>query len=142
MVINVLQNGGLNPLNVFFDGTNPFHLQGFFHWWPFPPTVPRMPSYLYRNFSGHPIMKTLYNRQHHSHNHPALIPINQQRLNHRLVYHRLCPHLHSCLPQYCCHQFPPPSGLLKILVHGRPVAVIVCNCAAHLQEGLCGIHWL
>ena len=57
MVRNGRYNGGLPPLNVFFDEIYPCQIQVFFHWWPFPPAVPRTLSCLSRSFSGHPIMK-------------------------------------------------------------------------------------
>ena len=88
------------------------------------------------------MMKTLQNRQYLSHHHPVLTPIQQHRLNHRLVHHRTYTHHLYCLHKYLCHHYPPPSGLIKILVQGRPVIEIVYICAAQLQEGCCGIHCL
>ena len=38
----------MQPLHVFFDRTQPCHLQWFFHWWPLPPPVPIAPSCLSR----------------------------------------------------------------------------------------------
>ena len=139
---NALRNGILSPLNLFFDGPHPWHLQGFFRWWTLPPTIPIMPSCIYRNSSDQPILKTLYNHQHLSCHYPYFTSIQQQHMNHCLVYHLPCPYHRSCLFQLLFHHYPPPYGLLTILVQGCPVTIIVFNSVAQLQEGRCGIHRL
>ena len=72
---DVRYKGGMLPTNVFFDGTQTCHIQGFFHWWPLPPASPSTFIFLSRNSSGHSMMKNIYNRQYTSCNCPSLTPI-------------------------------------------------------------------
>ena len=50
---DVRYKGGMLPTNVFFDGTQTCHIQGFFHWWPFLPAAPSKLSFLSRRLSGY-----------------------------------------------------------------------------------------
>ena len=100
-------------MDVLFDGPHTCQIQGFFHWWPLPPAVPSTSSCLSRNSSGHPMMTTLYNHQHCYRHRPALTPIHQHHLNHRLIHHWPFLHCRSWLFHYPWHHSPSPLGLLR-----------------------------
>ena len=54
---NVCRNVGLPPLNVLFDGTQPYQLQGFFHCFPLPYSAPIILRFISCNLSHYKMMK-------------------------------------------------------------------------------------
>ena len=70
------------------------------------------------------------------------LPYNAKLSDHRLVHHLPCLHHRSCLHKYST-TIPHRHQVFFILFYlGCPVDVILCNCAAQVQEGRFGIHCL